>query len=164
MEATFSPSFSIHSKSPSPPPTTPKKGTINPPLLTPPQPPRHTCTASLHDFSQKSIDYFFLTQPSPPLITFHRSKRPLTQYFAIMKSTIYNSHCIFFCLMVFLPTLTCILDRKTQWCILILEYNIQIHWSLAAPDPWPQPPIGRFPPRVIGHRSDTQSILMRRWI
>ena len=48
-------------------------------------------------FSKKSIDPWPSppTAPTPPLITFHWSKSPLTQYFAIMKSTIYNSHCIF---------------------------------------------------------------------
>ena len=39
----------------------------------------------------------------------------------------------------------------------------QIHWSTAAPDPWTLPPIGRFPPRLIGHGSDTQSILQQGW-
>ena len=36
----------------------------------------------------------------------------------------------------------------------------QIHWSPAAPDPWPRPPIGRIPPHLIGQGSDTQSILL----
>ena len=44
------------------------------------------------------------------------------------------------------------------------KYNQQqlgeIQWSPAAPDPWPPPPIGRFPPHwLIGRTSDTTSIL-----
>ena len=137
MDATFSPSFSIHSKSPSPPPTTPKKGTINPPLLTPPQPPRHTCTANSYDFSQKIYRPLFPDpapqQPLPPLITFHWSKRPLTQYFAFIKSTIYNSHCIFFVSGSFCPPWYAFLTEKHNglFQFLNIKYNFYKyigHW------------------------------------